>query len=232
MLPVFWYSPSLQTQNSHDIQVIKNIKFTKPPKNAIVLFDGKDTSHWIHRGSGEPLKWDVHDGYLEVKPGTPDIVTKEEFGDYKLHVEFWLPLQSELKDQARSNSGIYNQGKYEIQILDCYNNSTYKFGGIGAIYGQKDPDKNAIIPPENWNTYDITFRGARLDNIGNIREKPVVTVDHNGIRIHTRVVLESKNTAAGLDKIALDRGPILIQNHGSKIRFRNIWLVKLNLKKP
>src|SRR5476649_125912 len=139
----------------------QSAKLVKPPKGAIVLFDGKDTSMWCERGSKDACQWDVIDGCLVVKGGAPDLMTKREFGDYRLHLEFWLPLMADQTSQGRANSGVYNHGRYEVQILDSFHNPTYAFGGCGAIYEQKDPDKDAILPPETWNSYDITFRAPR-----------------------------------------------------------------------
>lgn len=196
----------------------------KPPANAVVLFDGKDASAWVHRRTGEPCKWTVKDGALVVTPGQPDILTKREFGDYRLHIEFWLPLEADKTDQARANSGVYNQGRYEIQVLDSWKNKTYATGGCGAIYGQKDPDKDAIRPPETWNSYDIEFEAARVAD-GKLVSKPRITVWHNGVKIHDDVEIE-KSTTAGIEGPWVTKGPILLQNHGSPVRFRNIWIVE------
>lgn len=200
----------------------------KPPRGAVVLFDGKDASKWQERGSNEPCAWNLVDGCLVVKPGVPDIVTKEMFGDYRLHVEFWLPLLADEHGQGRSNSGVYQQGRYEIQVLDSYNNPTYKAGGCGAIYSIKDPDKNAILPPETWNTYDITFRAARFNASGKQVENPRITVIHNGIKIHDDVELKEPHTGGSMDNLPPGMGPIVLQNHGAPVRFRNVWIVPLN----
>jgi len=200
----------------------------RPPKGAIVLFDGSNASEWMHRKTGEDCKWKIVDGCLEVTPGTTDIVTKRSFGSYRLHLEFWLPKMPEAKDQARANSGVYNHGRYEVQILDSYENPTYPFGGCGAIYGQKDPDVNAIRPPESWNAYDITFIAPKLDASGQVVEKPKVTVYHNGKLIHRDVEIAKGATTAGLEGPQLATGPILLQNHGCAVRFRNIWIVELS----
>lgn len=196
------------------------------PPGAIVLFNGTDTSAWKHRNTNEPFGWKVENGEMIVTAGKPDIMTKQEFGDFRLHLEFWLPLMANARDQGRANSGVYSQGRYEIQILDNWNNKTYANGGIGAIYGQKDPDKDAIVPPEWWNTYDILFRSARLDSAGKLLEKPRISVWHNGIRIHNNVEIQ-KSTTAGIEGPWVDKGPILIQNHGNPIHFRNIWIVPM-----
>jgi len=201
----------------------------KPPKGAIVLFNGKDASMWHQAGSNDEAKWDIVDGSLVVKPGAGDIATKREFGDYKLHVEFWLPLLADKTSQERANSGVYNQGRYEIQVLDSYKNPTYKAGGCGSIYGQKDPDADAIKPPEQWNTYDITFRAPRFDKDGKETEFPQITVYHNGIKIHDKVEIKVESTATGKTGVQPATGPIDLQDHGAQIRYRNIWIVPLNL---
>src|SRR5437867_7661595 len=136
-----------------------------PPRGAVVLFDGKDLSGWVKR-SGQPAGWKVQDGYVEIVSGKGDIMTREKFGpDFKLHVEFWLPLMPEAKGQARANSGVYLQGRYEVQVLDSYKNDTYANGSVGALYGIIAPDKEAqqkaVRPPEKWQTYDITFHAPR-----------------------------------------------------------------------
>ncbi len=203
----------------------------KPPRGAVVLFDGKDASAWHHRDSNEPCKWDITDGCLIVKPGVTDLVTKQEFGDYKLHVEFWLPLMATATGQGKANSGVYQHGRYEIQVLDSYNNPTYKAGGCGSIYSQKDPDKNAILPPENWNSYDITFRAPRFDAAGKLTEFPRITVLHNGIKIHDNVEIKVSSTASGMAGDQPATGPIMLQNHGAQVRYRNIWIVPMKAKR-
>jgi hypothetical protein len=200
-----------------------------PPKGAIVLFDGKDASAWV-QDDGSPCKWNIVDGALEVNPQASSIHTKEEFGDFKLHIEFWLPnLPANVKSQGRANSGVYSHGRYEVQVLDSYKNPTYKLGGVGALYSQKDPSQNAIKPPETWNTYDIEFKAPRFWSDGFVKSAPVITVWHNGKLIHDNVTLttywkEAQKNAKNWQE--LKTGPILLQNHGNKVRFRNIWIVK------
>jgi hypothetical protein len=199
-----------------------------PPEGALALFDGKDISGWTTR-SGKPAKWKVEDGYMEVQGG--DIMTKQKFGpDFKLHVEFWLPLMPKAKGQGRANSGVFLQGRYEIQVLDSYQNDTYANGSVGALYGIIAPDKEAqakaIKPPEQWQTYDITFHAPRVDDQGKVTEKGTITVVLNDVPIISDGKFDH-NTAGELDNKLGEPGPILLQDHGCKVRYRNIWLLPL-----
>ncbi len=199
-----------------------------PPKGAIVLFDGKDSSAWVQANKERTqCKWNIVDGALEVNPSTGSIRTKEEFGDFKLHIEFWIPKLPDAKGQARGNSGVYSHGRYEVQVLDSFENPTYKFGGVGALYSQKDPDKNATKPPEQWNTYDIDFKAPRFEADGKVKSPPIITVVHNGITIHDKVAITVyfEDALKNEDWRKLGKGPILLQDHGQKIKFRNIWIV-------
>lgn len=202
----------------------------RPPKDAIVLFDGKDLSNWTNL-KGEPAGWKVsEEGYFEVVPGKGDIMTKDRFGpDFKLHAEFWLPLMADKTGQARANSGIYLQGRYEIQVLDSYMNETYPDGVCGALYKIIAPTKNANKPPEQWQTYDITLHAPRVDDAGKVVAKGHLTVVQNGETIIDNGEFD-RTTAGALDeKIGAD-GPIRLQDHGCKVRYRNLWLQKLEAK--
>jgi hypothetical protein len=208
----------------------------KPPQGAIVLMDGKDLSGWTRR-DGKPAGWKAGDGYVEIVSGKGDIMTKEKFGpDFQLHVEFWLPkMADDVKGQARANSGVYLQGRYEIQVLDSYKNDTYANGSVGALYGIIAPDKKAqekaVKPPEQWNTYDITFRAPKVDNGGKVTEKGRITVKLNGVTIIDDGKFD-KWTGGELDNRIGEPGPILLQDHhnkggGPNVRYRNIWLKPL-----
>jgi hypothetical protein len=208
-----------------------------PPKGAMVLFNGKDLSNWEGR-DGKPAKWKVENGYMEVVSGSGDIRTKETFGpDFKLHVEFWLPkLPENVKGQARANSGVYLQGRYEIQVLDSYKNDTYANGSVGALYGiiapEKEAQQKAIRPPETWQTYDITFHAPRVNAAGKVTEKGHVTVVLNGIPIIQNGSFDH-TTPGGVDNKIGAPGPILLQDHhnksgGPNVRYRNIWLLQLS----
>ena len=198
------------------------------PKDAKVFFDGKDLSAWVKR-DGKPAAWKVQDGYMEVGGG--DIQTKDKFGpDFRLHVEFWLPLMEKAKGQGRANSGVYLQGRYEIQVLDSYMNDTYANGSVGALYGILAPDKEAqkkaVKPPEQWNSYDITFHSPRVDEKGKITEKGRLTVVLNGVRIIDDGKFDKVTGGAINNKIG-EPGPLLLQDHGCKVRYRNIWFQPL-----
>src|SRR5262249_37110046 len=156
--------------------------------------------------------------------------TKDKFGpDFQLHVEFWLPLMKDAKDKGRANSGVYLQGRYEIQVLDNYMNETYADGSVGALYKILTPDKDAqakaIKPPELWNAYDITFHSPRVDASGKVTEKGKVTVMLNGVKITEGEF--DKVTGGNLDDKLGEPGPLLLQDHGCKVRFRNVWLKPL-----
>jgi hypothetical protein len=200
-----------------------------PPKGAKVLFDGKDLSGWSTR-DGKPAAWNVEDGYMEVKGG--DIMTKDKFGpDFRLHIEFWLPLMADKKDQARANSGVYLQGRYEIQVLDSYKNDTYANGSVGALYGiiapNKEAQQKAVKPPEQWNTYDMTFHSPRVDASGKVKEKGRLTVVLNGVTLIDDGKFDHV-TGGAIDNKLGEPGPLLLQDHGCKVRYRNIWLQSLS----
>jgi hypothetical protein len=210
-------------------------KSSTPPKGAIVLFNGKDLSGWTNL-KGQSAKWKVENGYMEVVPRTGDIMTKEKFGpDFQFHAEFWLPLMANAKDQNRANSGIYLQGRYEIQVLDSYMNKTYANGACGALYsiiapnwaaaeakGESEP-KNPCKPPEHWQTYDITFHAPRVDGEGKVTKEGHITVVQNGVTVIDNGAFD-RVTPGELDKHIGAPGPIRLQDHGAKVRYRNIWL--------
>jgi hypothetical protein len=193
-----------------------------PPKDAEILFDGKDASHFTQE-NGTPCTWAIVEGALEVGKG--NIITKDKYQDFQLHVEFNIPDPPPgTKGQARSNSGVYLQRRYEVQILESYGDDPPKFDGCGSIYRQRAPDKNAARKPGEWQTYDITFRGTRFDPSGKKTESARITVVWNGIKVHDDYEIKDK-TGAGKPE-GPEPGPILLQDHGAKVRFRNVWIVK------
>lgn len=197
---------------------------TPPPAGAIALFDGTQASldsNWTYR-DGKPAGWVVGDGIMTSKH--MDIITREKFGDFTLHVEWNEPqMPAEVKGQARGNSGVYLQGRYEIQVLDSFGVDA-KSDDCGAIYNQKAPDVNACLPPGQWQSYDITFKAAKFDNAGKKISKAVVTVIQNGKKIQDNVEID-RTTGGELMKESADPGPIMLQYHHNSVRFRNVWIV-------
>lgn len=198
----------------------------KPPKGVVVLFDGSNLDAWTGRGG--KANWKVENGYFEVKPKTGQISTKQKFGSFKLHIEWAAPKEVKGHSQGRGNSGVFLQGKYEVQVLDSYKNPTYADGQASAIYGQYPPDVNAMRPPGEWNTYDITFKQPKFDK-GKVVRKAVVTVVHNGETVHNNREIMGGATHKRVAKYSPHgEGPIGLQDHGNPVRFRNVWLVPLD----
>ena len=195
----------------------------EPSENAVVLFDGTDLSNWTSRDGGDPT-WDVCDGIATVAGGG-DIVSKETYGDAYIHVEFRCPDMPDATGQAKGNSGVYLQGRYEIQVLDSYGWEVPGLGDCGAVYNLHAPLQNACKPAMEWQTYDIVFRTARCEASGNVVEKARVTVVHNGLVIQNNVELELTGGAIGAGET--EAGPLLLQDHGDTVSYRNVWLVHL-----
>ncbi len=197
----------------------------KAPSDAIVVFDGKDLAGFAHQ-DGKPASWEVKDGEIVCRPGSGSLVSRERFGDCQLHVEFSTPSMPEAQGQGRGNSGVYVQGRYEVQVLDSFRNDTYPNGSCGAIYGQHAPLVNVCRAPGEWQSFDIVFRAPRVDGEGRLKEKARVTVFHNGVVIHDSVTLEGP-TGGAIDADVAAPGPLLLQDHGNHVRFRNIWFRRL-----
>jgi hypothetical protein len=196
-----------------------------PPSDAIVLFDGRDLSQWKSARGGE-AKWKVADGAATVN-GTGDILTAEEFGDCQLHVEWAAPAEVKGSSQGRGNSGVYLMGRYEIQVLDSWENKTYPNGQAGAFYGHAAPLVNASRKPGEWQSYDILFRAPRLAEDGKTVLPGSFTVLHNGVLIQDRTPVKGDATTAARFKGLAPQGPLVLQDHGNPVRYRNIWLRKL-----
>lgn len=204
---------------------LKDHESTPPPKDAIVLFDGKNADQWTKR-DGKKVEWKITDGAMEGFKGHGDIVTKEKFGGtFHLHVEFRIPYEPDLKQgQGRGNSGVYIQGRYEVQVLDSYGLAS-KNNDCAAIYEVAAPLKNACKAPTVWQAYDITFTAPKFEN-GKKVEPVHITVVHNGVKVHDDVKVTVDNTRAGAGGDPATPGPILLQDHGHPVQYRNIWLVK------
>lgn len=194
---------------------------TAPPADAIVLFDGSNLAQW-RDAQGGPARWRLVDGAMEVN-GTGNIFTIKEFGDCQLHIEWATPSEVKGSGQGRGNSGVYLQGRYEVQILDSFENETYPDGMAGAIYGNYPPLVNVCRRPGEWQSYDIIFHPPRLARDGKTIIPGSMTVFHNGVLIHDHVPIYRPTTAAAFQDIA-ERGPLMLQDHGCAVRFRNIWI--------
>jgi len=199
----------------------------QPPSDDIILFDGKDLSEWTHK-DGRPARWAVENGVIVCKTGTGDIYSKRKISTAQIHVEFATPSMPQAKSQARGNSGVYLQGRYEIQVLDSYQNATYANGSCGALYGQYAPLVNVCRPPEQWQTYDIVFHAPKCGADGKINEPGTVTVLHNGVVVQDHVTIKGITTLG--DKTnECDPGPLRLQDHyhpdvkETFMRFLNIW---------
>ena len=196
---------------------------TPPPENAVALFAGQDVSNWTTR-DGKPAGWKVEDGILQVVPGTGDIMTTQRMTDFYLHLEFRCPDMPDATGQAKGNSGVFLQGRYEIQVLDSHGWERPGMGDCGAIYNQFAPLVNACRAALEWQTYDVTFRAPRAGDSG-----PSLTVVHNGQVIHNNVQLPG-TTGAAIDEEILEPGPLLVQDHRALVAYRNIWIVELPLE--
>ena len=195
----------------------------KPPSDAIVLFDGTNLDKW--RSGDEAAKWDLVDGAMQVKPKSGELTSRDEFGDCQLHIEWSAPNPPTGNSQGRGNSGLFMMNRYEIQILDNYNNPTYADGTASAIYGQTPPQVNAIRPPGEWNVYDVIWQGPRFKD-GKLEKPAYVTILVNGVvtQNHTMLIGDTPFKNVGKYNPHGETGPIRLQDHGNPMRFRNIWV--------
>jgi hypothetical protein len=185
----------------------------KPPEGAIVLFDGENLDEWR---DGAKM---TEDGLL-----IQGASSKSTFTDHHLHIEFRLPYEPQNLGQARGNSGIYLQGRYEVQMLDSFGLEG-KHNECGGIYTVKAPDVNMCLPPLAWQTYDIDYTAARYDEQGALQSPPRITVRHNGVVIHEDVELPAdRSTTAAPNRPGPGAGPVYLQDHGNEVRYRNIWV--------
>ncbi len=190
-----------------------------PPSDAIVLFNGKDLNNWEN---GE--RWTIEDGVIFCGKGV--ITSKEKFGDCQLHIEWSAPTEVKGSGQGRGNSGVFMMGKYEIQVLDSYDNETYFDGQAGAIYKQTPPMVNAMRAPGQWNAYDIFWTAPRFNEDGTLKSPAYITLVHNGVLLlnHFALLGDTPFNRPPEYKQHADVGPISLQDHGNPVRFRNIWV--------
>ncbi len=221
----------------HPPVVTPGVSIASPPSDAIILFDGKDLSHWLPATQTMPTgvtirpgppAWKVENGYMEIVPGTGDLATKEKFGDVQVHVEFALPTTTEGSRVDRGNSGVFLQGRYEVQIFDEWENPIYADGQIGAIYGQWPPLAFAGRKPGEWQAFDIFFEAPRMDG-DKVLRPAYNTVLLNGVLVqnHTELLGPTVYRAAAKYLAQPAEDAIVLQNHKSAVRFRNIWARRL-----
>jgi hypothetical protein len=170
-------------------------------------------------------KWKIEGNYMEVAPKSGSIQTKDGFGSCQLHVEWAAPSEVKSNSQGRANSGIFLMNRYEVQILDSYNNETYADGHASAIYGQYPPLVNAVNKPGEWQVYDIVFE-APVFKDGKIEKRPFVTVFVNGVltQNHVEILGPTSHKKTPESFSHEDKEPIQLQDHNNPIRFRNIWI--------
>lgn len=200
------------------------------PSDATVLFDGSNLHAWSNR-RGEPCGWMLVDGNaMEVAPRTGDIQTKAAFGTCQLHIEWRAPTEIYADSQGRGNSGVFLLGLYEIQVLDGYDNPTYADGLTAAIYGQYPPLVNACVPPGKWHRFDVVFEAPEYVD-GRLVNPAAMTVFHNGVLVHLRQIMQGPTKHRELASYADahgPKGPLVLQDHGDKVQFRNIWIRELD----
>lgn len=220
-----WPIHSMDRPQPRVVKPPENTWTIAPPGDATVLFNGTDLSHWEKDGGG-PAAWKVDNPYMEVVPGAGGITSRDAFGDQQLHIEWMAPVPPTGDSQERGNSGVFLMGRYEVQVLDSYANKTYPDGQASAVYGQFPPLVNVSRPPGEWQTYDIIFHRPRFDASGKVTSPARMTVLHNGVLVQDNVVLSGPTAhehRPPYEKHA-DRLPMSLQDHGARVRFRNIWV--------
>jgi hypothetical protein len=201
----------------------------KAPSDAVALFNGADIAQWVAM-NGQASKWVVRDGAMECVPGAGYVRTLRSFGDCQLHLEFATPAQVKGDSQGRGNSGVFfGMGRYEVQVLDSYQNKTYADGSCGSVYNQYPPLVNASRKPGEWQTYDILWTAPRFHEDGSLKSAPRVTVFHNGVVIQNNVELigETGWLQRAPFRAHAEKLPIALQDHGNPVRYRNIWVREL-----
>lgn len=231
LAPLGLAAQSTQRWKAHDPErpkppvVAPGAAIGQPPSDAIVLFDGGSLDAWTSENGGSP-GWVLRDGYMETAPGAGAIQTRRGFGDVQLHVEWASPSRVEGSGQGRGNSGVIIMGRYEVQVLDSWQNQTYTDGQAGAVYGQYPPLVNAARPPGEWQSYDIVFRRPRFGAGGEVSAPASLTVFHNGVLIQDKVRLWGSTNwlQYGKYEAHADSLPLMLQDHSNPVRYRNIWV--------
>lgn len=189
----------------------------------VILFSGSGFKNWKGRG-GEAVTWDIDGEAMTVVRG--DIISDEEYSDAFIHVEFKIPDMPDETGQGKGNSGVYIHGCYEIQVLDSYERQKPDNSDCGAVYNMYAPVMNACKPAEQWQSYDIMIRAPRFNDDGEVADYAGLTLLQNGLPVHNNVILK-RVTPGGISDKVLKQGPLLLQDHGNRVSFRNIWLIRL-----
>lgn len=204
-----------------------------PPTDAVVLFDGRSLDKWT--SGGAPAKWRIDNGAFIVVPSTGSLKTRESFGDVQLHIEWATPSPAVGTGQDRGNSGLFfGEDRYEVQILDSYDNQTYADGQAASLYGQFPPLVNASRPPGEWQTYDVIYHRPRFKADGSLQSAARMTVFHNGVLVQDNMEPVGPTTYRKRTPYSMhaDRLPISLQDHGHPVRFRNVWIRDLEAATP
>lgn len=182
-----------------------------------------------HRQGDKPAAWDFADGVFTVKNNGGDMISNQKFGDCQLHMEWRTPTPAKGEGQGRGNSGVFLMERYEVQILDSYENKTYSNGQAASIYKQHIPLVNASTPPGTWQTYDIVFKAPKFAEDGKLVSPAFVTVLHNGVLVLNHVEIKGETVYIGDAKYTKHEAKesISLQNHGNPVSFRNIWVREL-----
>jgi len=200
-----------------------------PSSDAVVVFRSeKDTVNWLSK-DGKPFNWKAGDDYFTVIPFSGDLITKQSFGDCQLHIEWKTPAEVKDSGQGRGNSGVFLMSRYELQVLDSYNNLTYSNGQAGSIYKQHMPLVNVCRPPGEWQTYDIIFIAPQFYADSSLKSAARMTVFQNGILIQNNVELWGPMQFIGVPKYQMHNAkePLLLQDHHNFVSYRNIWIREL-----
>lgn len=220
---------SQEPKNQIKPKIIKPVKRNKPPSDAIILFDRGNLDKFSSVKENAKVPWKIRGAIFTVVSGSGSIQTKQDFGDFQLHVEFKIPRTAKKKEGQKSgNSGIYIMGKYEVQVLNSYENETYPDGQAGAVYEQYPPLVNASLEPAKWQRYDIVFNAPKYNNDGNLEKPPYLTVFHNGVLIQNHVKVLGPTTSYNKElPEKAEKGPIMLQEHNNDVSYRNIWVREL-----
>jgi len=237
LITVFLYCPMVFGQITDPVatevwepvpRVVRSPSDKFVPSDAVILFDGKDLNAWKAARKDTLALWTTDGDAMTVKPGTGDIETKQSFGSIQLHIEWRSPVKVESEGQGRGNSGVFFQKRYEVQILDNYNNKTYPNGQAGSVYKQYIPLVNVCRAPGEWQSYDIIFMKAEFNADGILVRPGYLTVFHNGVLIQNHIEMRGTTEYIGLPKnIAHGDAPIMLQDHGNLVSYRNIWVREL-----